>query len=67
MHIADNNADFLYIFGIDEKNALQMQIWTGYDWQPGHNQTWPLGSFDGHSNEAVNGLDSTKTEQVVDL
>lgn len=43
--LADNTLDFLYIFGIDEGEELRMQIWTGYDWQPGFNQTWSLGNI----------------------
>lgn len=43
--LAKHETNFLYIFGVDEEDALQMQIWTGYDWQPGYNQTWSLGSF----------------------
>ena len=37
--------DFLYVFGIDEAESLRMNIWTGYDWQPGYNTTWPVGEL----------------------
>lgn len=40
---ANQRLDFLYVFGVSEDEELRMQIWTGYDWQPGFNQTWPLG------------------------
>lgn len=43
--------DFLYIFGIDANEELRMQIWTGYDWQPGSTQTWSLGNISSSSNE----------------
>lgn len=42
---ADKSQDFLYVFGVSEDEELRMQIWTGYDWQPGFNQTWPLGDL----------------------
>lgn len=28
-----------------------MQIWTGYDWQPGSTQTWSLGNITASSDE----------------
>lgn len=30
-----------------------MQIWTGYDWQPGFNQTWPLGDLTNEEEDSV--------------
>jgi hypothetical protein len=36
-------SDFLYVFGIAEDGSLRMQIWSGYDWQPGSDSTWSLG------------------------
>lgn len=45
--------DFLYIFGIDANDELRMQIWTGYDWQPGSTQTWPLGNISSSSDEGT--------------
>ncbi|TGJ77147.1 hypothetical protein E0Z10_g10736 [Xylaria hypoxylon] len=35
--------NFLYLFGIDTDNVARMQIWSGYDWQPSAQETWPLG------------------------
>jgi len=41
--VAKRNTNFQYIFGLNEHEDLGMQIWTGYDWQPGYNSTWSLG------------------------
>ncbi|KAJ2986024.1 hypothetical protein NUW58_g5228 [Xylaria curta] len=39
-----NNQNFLYLFGVDQDSILRMQIWSGFDWQPGPQKTWPLGN-----------------------
>lgn len=51
--VANYFSDFLYIFGINGDEELRMQIWTGYDWQPGSTQTWSLGNVSTSSTEIV--------------
>ncbi|KAI1823485.1 hypothetical protein F4861DRAFT_549668 [Xylaria intraflava] len=36
--------NFLYLFGIDTESIARMQIWSGYEWQPSAQETWPLGN-----------------------
>jgi hypothetical protein len=35
----------MYTFGVNEKDDLGMQIWTGYDWEPGYSTAWSLGNL----------------------
>ncbi|KAI0096377.1 hypothetical protein GGR51DRAFT_32292 [Nemania sp. FL0031] len=36
--------NFLYLFGIDVDGIARMQIWSGYEWEPSAQETWPLGN-----------------------
>ncbi|KAI1194441.1 hypothetical protein F5X97DRAFT_346698 [Nemania serpens] len=44
MIIKTKEHNFLYLFGIDTDNMARMQIWSGYEWQPGARETWSLGN-----------------------
>ncbi|CAJ2500053.1 Uu.00g029060.m01.CDS01 [Anthostomella pinea] len=39
----NSTTDFLYVFGVDEDDAVQMKIWSGSYWQPESEKTWLMG------------------------
>ncbi|KAI1119993.1 hypothetical protein F5Y10DRAFT_290494 [Nemania abortiva] len=49
--------NFLYLFGIDTDGIARMQIWSGYEWQPSAQETWPLGNVSKpYLDKAYNGF-----------
>ncbi|GAW20248.1 hypothetical protein ANO14919_097470 [Xylariales sp. No.14919] len=52
--------NFLYLFGIDTNNVARLQIWSGYDWQPSAQETWPLGDV---SKPYANGKPDSSASQ----
>ncbi|KAK9413447.1 putative Fucose-specific lectin [Seiridium unicorne] len=41
--LAKHDTNFLYLFRVDDKYKVRLQIWSGGDWQPGSSGTWSLG------------------------
>ncbi|KAI0148999.1 carbohydrate-binding protein [Pestalotiopsis sp. NC0098] len=40
--VSKRDSNFLYVFGEHEQD-VRLQIWSGFDWQPGNTETWSLG------------------------
>ncbi|KAI1424696.1 hypothetical protein F5Y12DRAFT_751281 [Xylaria sp. FL1777] len=57
--------NFLYLFGIDSDSSLRMQIWSGYEWQPSTEETWPLGNVSKPYLKKNVGTFLPQTEQIV--
>ncbi|KAI0503382.1 hypothetical protein F5B22DRAFT_550979 [Xylaria bambusicola] len=50
--------NFFYVFGVDPEDSLRMKLWSGWDWQPSADGSWPLGNVSDPYPEEKNSFES---------